>query len=70
MKGEEELTLVVLEQCLKEGSAISIRDLEKKVGVPEKLIKRILSVLESRGYLTKAGDTDGYVLSGKIAMLI
>lgn len=70
MKSEAELTLMVLECYLKHGLSLSIKNLCAKTKISEKKIKHILSVLEKRGYLTKTKDTDEYILSKKIAMLI
>lgn len=70
MKNEAELVLMVLECYLKHGPSISIKDSCTKTKVSEKKIEYILSVLEKRGYLTKAKDTDDYKLTRKIAMLV
>ena len=70
MKSEAELTLLVLECYLKYGPSLSTKDLCIRIKVSEKKIKYILSVLEKRGYLTKAKNTKEYILSKKIAMLI
>ena len=70
MKSEAELTLSILECYLKHGPLLSIKDLRIKTKVSEKKIEYILSILEKRGYLTKAKDTDEYILSRKIVMLI
>lgn len=70
MKSEAELTLLVLECFLKYGPSLSVKDLCIKTKVSEKKIKYILSVLEKRGYLTKAKTTDASMLTKKIAMLI
>lgn len=69
MKNEAELTLVVLECCLKYGPYITIKDLCLKTRVSKKRIECVLSVLEKRGYITKGKGDDKYMLSGKIAML-
>jgi len=69
MKNEVELTLTILECCLKYGPSISIEDLCLKTKVSKKRIKRVLSVLENRGYITKGKDGNEYMLSRKIAML-
>ncbi len=69
MKNEVELTLIILECCLKNGSSITIKDLYLKTKVSKKRIKCVLSVLEKRGYLTKGKDSNEYMLSRKIAML-
>jgi len=69
MKNEVELTLTILECCLKYGPSISIEDLCLKTKVSKKRIKRVLSVLENRGYITKGKDSNEYMLSRKIAML-
>jgi predicted transcriptional regulator of viral defense system len=70
MKNEAELTLQVLECYLKSGPIVSVKDLRVKIGVSEKKIKYILSVLEKRGYLAKVKKRDGYRLSEKIVMLL
>ena len=70
MKSEAELTLIVLECYLKGRPLLSIEDLCLKTGISGKKIRYILSVLERRGYLTKAKDAEEYALSRKIAMLI
>jgi DNA-binding IclR family transcriptional regulator len=69
MKNEVELTLTILECYLKYGPSISIEDLCLKTKVSKKRIKRVLSVLENRGYITKGKDSNEYMLSRKIAML-
>ncbi|MBL7132228.1 MAG: hypothetical protein ISS45_12655 [Candidatus Omnitrophica bacterium] len=70
MKSEAELTLSILECYLKHGPSLSIKDLRIKTKISQRKIKYILSVLKKRGYLTKAKDTDAYILSKKITMLI
>lgn len=70
LKNEAELTLIILECYLKRGLALSVKDLCIKTKVSQKKIKYILSVLEKRGYLKKAKNTDEYMLTEKIAMLI
>ena len=68
--GETGLTLMVLECYLRHGPCLSIKDLCVKTGVPRQKIEYISLVLEKRGYLIKPKDTDKYMLSKKIAMLI
>ena len=70
LKNEAESTLVVLECYLKHGPSLAVKDLCIKTKVSQKKIKYILSVLEKRGYLKKAKNTDEYMLTKKIAMLI
>ncbi|MCK4325389.1 MarR family transcriptional regulator [bacterium] len=70
MKNEAELTLTILGCYLKDGPVLSLKDLCVKTRVPEQRIKHILSILEKRGYLTKAKNTDEYILTKKIVMLI
>lgn len=70
MKSEAELTLLILECYLKHGPSLSIKGLRIKTKASGKNIEYILSILEKRGYLTKAKDTDEYILSRKIVMLI
>ncbi len=69
MKNDVELTLTILECCLKYGPSISIEVLCLKTKVSKKRIKRVLSVLENRGYITKCKDSNEYMLSRKIALL-
>lgn len=70
MKSEAELTLIVLEYYLKHGPSLLPKDLCAKTKAPETKIRYILSVLEKRGYLTKARGTDEYTLSKRVVMLI
>jgi len=69
MKNEVELTLTILECCLKYGPSITIRDLCLKTKVSKKKIKCVLSVLEKRGYIAKGKDSNEYMLSRKITLL-
>ena len=69
MTNEIELTLTILECCLKYGPSISIKDLCLKTKVSKKRIKCVLSVLEIRGYMTKGKNSNEYMLSRRIAML-
>ena len=69
MKNEIELTLTILESCLKYGPSITIKDLCLKTKVSKNRIKCVLSVLEKRGYVTKGKDSNEYMLSRSIAML-
>lgn len=70
MKNDAELTLLILECYLKHGPSLLIKDIYIKTKVSKKKIKYILSILEKRGYLSKAKNTNGYILSKKIAMLV
>jgi len=70
LKSEAELTLMTLECLLKHGPSLSIKDLCREINISEKKIKYILSVLGKRGYLAKAKDSDEYMLTEKISMLI
>ena len=69
MKNEIELTLTILESCLKHGPSITIKDLCLKSKASKKRISYVLSVLEKRGYITKGKDSNEYMLSRSIAML-
>ena len=69
MKNEVELTLIILECCLKYGPSVTIADLCLNTKVSKKRIKCVLSVLEKRGYIAKGKDSNEYMLSRKIAML-
>lgn len=71
MKSQIELTLQILECCLKNGGVLlSIKDLHKKTKASKNKIKCIISVLEKREYLIKIKDSDFYALNKKLAMLI
>ncbi|MDP3787048.1 MAG: hypothetical protein Q8R05_05850 [Candidatus Omnitrophota bacterium] len=69
MKSEAELALQILECYLKYGPSLLISDLCKKIKVPKKRIKCVLSILEKRGYIAKGKDSNEYTLSRKIVML-
>ena len=69
MKNEVELTVTILECCLKYGPSISIGDLCLKTKVSKKRIECVLSVLKNRGYITKGKDSNEYMLSRKIVLL-
>ena len=69
MKNEVELTLTILECCLKYGPSISMEDLCLKTKVSKKRIKCVLSILEKRGYITKGKDSNEYMLSRKVVLL-
>lgn len=69
MKNETELTLVILDCFSKHGSSLSLTDLCSKTKVPKARVKRIVSVLEKRGYLTKTEGTSEYVLGKKFLTL-
>ena len=69
LKSEAELTLTILECCLKFGPSVTIENLCLKTKVSKKRIKCVLSALEKRGYITKGKDSNEYMLSRKIALL-
>ena len=69
MKNEVELTLTILECCLKFGPSVTIEDLCLKAKVSKKKIKCVLSVLVKRGYMTEGKDSNKYMLSRKIVLL-
>lgn len=70
MKGEAELTLAVLESYLKYGPRASVQNLCAKTKVSQRKVKYVISVLEKRGYLRHVKNTDEYILTKKIVMLI
>ena len=69
MTNEVELTLTILESCLKFGPSVTIENLCLKTKVSKKRIKCVLSALEKRGYIIKGKDSNEYVLSRKIVLL-
>ena len=70
MKNEAELTLTILECCLKFRSPVTIEDLCLKAKGSKRKIKCVLSVLIKRGYITEGKDSNEYMLSRKIALLV
>jgi len=65
-----ESTLVILKCYLEHGPSLSLRNLSTKTKISEVKARRILLILEKRGYLRKLEDTSEYVIGGEIVMLV
>ena len=70
MNDKMELTLRLLECCWRYSDTLSAKELSIKAQVSEAETKCMLSTLQKRGYLKKANDTQGYVLTEKIMILV
>ena len=69
MKNGSELVLTILQCYVRRGACLSTKELCAKTGAPRETIKRVLEVLERRGYVSRAAGGDEYTLNSKVAML-
>ena len=65
-----ELALNILECCLKQVSSFTPEDLSKEANVSETKARCVLLTLQKRGYLKKIPNTEKYMLTKKIMMLL
>ncbi|MHB1405321.1 MAG: helix-turn-helix domain-containing protein, partial [Desulfitobacteriaceae bacterium] len=59
-------TMEILEECVKRGSVIRIKDLSTTLKMGKSNVHRFLATLEMRGYIEKTGVRGEYQLTSKL----